>query len=312
MNILNFISQYPDELSCRKKFKEFRDKEGVICPKCGHKEHYWKKDKECYECKKCGKRQSLRANTVMHGSQLPFRYWFITIHLLTSTKKSFSACEIQRQLGHKYYEPVWAMVHKLRQVMGKRDEKYTLSGVLELDEGFFSTETEDEEKDKPLKRGRGSQKKSKVLVMVESSPAEGKTTKKGKPRKVGHIKMMVIDDLKAETITSLVQENVCDESRIDSDHSTSYVNLKDIVREHKPKVIPKTEVGKVLPWVNIAISNAKRQLLDIYHKINPEYLQNYLNEFCYKFNRRYFGERLFDRLLIAAVSYKNRFRYNMR
>jgi hypothetical protein len=73
----------------------------------------------------------------MHGSQLPFRYWFIAIHLLTSAKKSFSASELQRQLGHPYYEPVWAMVHKLRLAMGKRDEKYTLSGVLELDEGFF-------------------------------------------------------------------------------------------------------------------------------------------------------------------------------
>ncbi|MDR0754790.1 MAG: IS1595 family transposase, partial [Prevotellaceae bacterium] len=46
--------------------------------------------------------------------------------------------------------------------------------------------------------------------------------------------------------------------------------------------------------------------------IKPEYLQNYLHEFCYKFNRRYFGEQLFDRLLIAAVSYKNQFMYNIK
>jgi hypothetical protein len=133
MNLLNFISEYPDEVSCRKKFKVFRDKQGVICPKCKHKEHYWKNDKACYECKQCHYRQSLRANTVMHGSQLPFRYWFIAIHLLTGARKSFSALELQRQLGHKYYDPVWAMVHKLRMMMGKRDEEYSLSGVLELD-----------------------------------------------------------------------------------------------------------------------------------------------------------------------------------
>jgi hypothetical protein len=312
MNLLNFISQYPDESSCRKKFKEFRDREGVFCPACGHNAHYWKRDKECYECKQCGKRQSLRANTIMHGSQLPFRYWFVAIHLLTSTKKSFSASEIQRQLGHPYYEPIWTMVHKLRTAMGKRDEQYTLSGVLELDEGFFSTETDEDEKDKPLKRGRGSQKKSKVLVMAESEPIEGENTPKGKPRKVGHIKMLVIPDLKASTITALVEDNVSSDSIIDSDHSTSYVKLNDIVKEHRGKVIPKTEIGKVLPWVHIAISNAKRQLLDIYHQINPEYLQSYLNEFCYKFNRRYFGENLFDRLMIVAVTYKNQFRYNIR
>ncbi|KAA6344003.1 hypothetical protein EZS27_008333 [termite gut metagenome] len=62
--------------------------------------------------------------------------------------------------------------------MGKRDEQYPLLGVLELDEGFFSTETQEEEKTKTQKRGRGSQKKSKVLVMAESQPVEGETTKK--------------------------------------------------------------------------------------------------------------------------------------
>lgn len=121
---------------------------------------------------------------------------------------------------------------------------------------------------------------------------------------------MVINDLKAETITSLVKDNVSEKSIIDSDDSTSYVKLKDIVKEHRPQVIPKDEIGKTLPWVHLAISNAKRMLLDIFHNIKPEYLQYYLNEFCYKFNRRYFGEDLFDRLMIASVSYKNQFRYN--
>lgn len=313
MNLLNFASLYPDESSCKAKWKEYRDNHGVICPHCGSEEHYWKKDKESYECKQCGYRQSLKANTVMHGSQLPYRYWFIAIHLLTSTKKSFSASELQRQLGHSTYNPIWAMLHKLRQVMGMRDSRYQLSEVVELDEGFFSTETEECQKDKPLKRGRGSQKKSKVLVMAESIPVEGGSkTKDGKARKVGHIKMFVIEDLKSATIDEKVKENIDSQSIIDSDHSTSYTNFKTLVREHRPNVIPKNEVAKMLPWVHIAISNAKRMLLDIFHDIKPEYLQNYLNEFCYKFNRRYFGEQRFDRLMVAAVAYKNQFRYNIK
>jgi hypothetical protein len=44
------------------------------------------------------------------------------------------------------------MLHKLRQAMLKRDEQYQLSGSIELDEGFFSTEIPEQEKDKPLKR----------------------------------------------------------------------------------------------------------------------------------------------------------------
>lgn len=245
----------------------------------------------------------------MHGSKLPFRYWFIAMHLLTSTKKSFSAQEIRRQLGHKRYQPIWTMLHKLRAAMGNRDDGYQLSGPIELDEGFFSTEIDGQDKEKPLKRGRGSQKKTKVLVMTESKEVEGKTTKKGKPRKVGFIKMQVIPNLRAETITSIVKEEISQASELLTDDSTSYVELKDVVDEHKAKVIPKEKIGELLPWVHIAISNAKRMLLDIYHDIKPEFLQNYLNEFCYKFNRRYFGEALFDRLLVASVTYKNDFRY---
>jgi hypothetical protein len=216
VNLLNFIQQFPDEESCQLKYKEIREKVGVTCSVCSSKEHYWKKDKWQYECKRCGKRTTLKRGTVIHSSQLPFRYWFIAIHLLTSTKKSFSALELQRQLGHIYYEPICEMLHKLREEMGRRDEEYELSGVVELDEGFFSTTKPDNEKEKPLKRGRGSQKKSKVLVIIESVPIEGITTKKGKPRKVGHLKMLVIDNLKAKTITQIVNDNVSMDTTIES------------------------------------------------------------------------------------------------
>ena len=305
MNLLNFIEQFPDEQSCMLKYKEIRDSVGVICSGCGSKDHYWKRDKWQYECKRCGKRTTLRSGTAMHGSRLPFRYWFVAMHLLTSTKKSFSALELQRQLGHNRYEPVWTMLHKLREVMGRRDGKYELSGVIELDEGFFSTIKPKAQNDEPLKRGRGSQKKSKVLVMVESVPVEGETTKKGKPRKVGHIKMIVIDDLKANTITPIVEGGIEKNAVINSDNSTSYVKLKELGMNHNPEIIPKNKVNEMLPWVHIAISNAKRLLLDIYHDIEHQYLQSYLNEYCYIFNRRNFGDKLFDRLLIACVTYKN-------
>ena len=90
-----------------------------------------------YECKGCHSRQSLRIGTVMEHSKLPFRYWFVAMHLLTGTKKSFSASELQRQLGHKRFQPIWEMLHKLRNVMGKRDSKYHLSGQVELDNALL-------------------------------------------------------------------------------------------------------------------------------------------------------------------------------
>ena len=308
MTLIDFIKEFPDELSCKAKFKSFREQVGVHCPKCDFREHYWKSDKECYECKHCGYRQGLKTNTVMHKSKLPFRYWFIAMHLLTSTKKSFSAKELQRQLGHKRYHPIWHMAHKLRTSMGMRDGEYVLAGRIELDEGYFSTETPAEQKDEPLKRGRGSQRKSKVLVMAESdfveNPKQGK-----KPRRVGYLKMKVIENLQKETINEQVQTLAGNATAIDTDDSNSYVDLKDFVPKHNAQVIAKEKIGEVLPWVHIAISNAKRQILNTHHDIKPEFLQKYLDEFCYKFNRRFFGEALFGRLLIACVSYKNEFRY---
>lgn len=78
----------------------------------------------------------------------------LAFHLVTATKKGFSTKEIQRQLGHKRYQPVWCMVHKIRACMGARDDEYTLCGTLELDEGFFSVEVPEDKKDEPKKRGR--------------------------------------------------------------------------------------------------------------------------------------------------------------
>jgi hypothetical protein len=308
MKIIDFVKEFPDEESCKAKFKAFREEVGVVCIHCGGREHYWKSDKECYECKHCGYRQGLKTNTVMHKSKLPFRYWFIAMHLLTATKKSFSAKELQRQLGHKRYHPIWSMLHKLRAAMGTRDGEYVLAGRIELDEGYFSTETPAAAKSEPLKRGRGSQRKSKVLVMAESEMVENPQAGK-KPRRVGYLKMKVIDNLQKETINQQVRLLAANVTAVDTDASNSYVDLKDFVGEHHAQVIPKEKTGEILPWVHIAISNAKRQILNTFHDIKPEFLQNYLDEFCYKFNRRYFGQALFARLLIACVSYKNEFRY---
>jgi Zn ribbon nucleic-acid-binding protein/ribosomal protein S8E len=260
MTLIEFIKEYPDEESCKMKFKAYREHAGVVCSRCGCSDHYWKQDKESYECKRCGYRQGLKANTVMHKSKLSYRYWFIAMHLLTSTKKSFSAKELQRQLCHKRYQPIWHMAHKLREIMGKRDGEYVLAGRIELDEGYFSTEIPQEKKREALKRGRGSKKKSKVLVMAESEFVE--TPKKGeKPRRVGYLKMKVIEDLKKETINEHVKNLAKKATEIDTDDSNSYVDLKEFVPKHNAQVIPKEKIGEILPWVHIVISNAKRQIL---------------------------------------------------
>lgn len=125
---------------CSILFNEERDKIGVICKSCSHTEHYWIKSQWSCECKKCRSRTSLRSGTIMQSSNLSFLIWYKTMFLLTATKKGFSSKKIQRQLGLKRYEPVWAMVHKLRKAMGNRDDRYTLEGMIEMDEGYFTIE----------------------------------------------------------------------------------------------------------------------------------------------------------------------------
>lgn len=118
--------------------------------------------------------------------------------------------------------------------------------MVELDEDFFYTETLDEEKDKPLKHGRGSQKKSKVLVMAQTE--EGTPSKKSdKPTSVKYIKMFVIENLKFETIDEKVRMYIDPDSTIKSDVSKSYTNFSTIVKEHIHQVIEPKQVGKVLP-----------------------------------------------------------------
>ena len=92
-----------------------------------------------------------------------------------------------------------------------------------------------------------------------------------------------------------------------ADKYSSYINLKDHVWVHQAQVVTPKEAGKVLPWVHLMISNAKRTLPGVNHMISKKYFQDYVDEFCYKVNHWYFGESLFDRLLIACVSinYKN-------
>ena len=310
MRLIDFLTYFPDEDACKSKFKELRLKKGVVCPHCGCVHHYWKEDKGMFQCKQCGYRQSLKANTVLHGSHIPFRDWFIAMHLLTSTKHTFSASEMQRQLGRKRYQPVWEMMHKLRTVMGERDSEYFLTYSVELDEAFFTTQTPKEKKGELLSSGSGSERKAKVLVMAESAPVE--SPKKGrKSKRVGHIKMLVIPDLKKDTLTELAKENVHPKAFVTMDASHAHSDIEKRFQSHVEKLLTQQEIDKVLPWVHTVIANAKMELADTYHGMKEEFLQDYLNEFCYKFNRRYFGEGLFDRLLDICSGYQNHFEHRV-
>ena len=280
--LIEFFKRFPDENSCKSTFKEYREKAGVKCKKCQGLDHYWLKSKELYECKSCHFRMSLKSGTVMKNSKLPYQYWFIALHLVTVTKKTLSALEMQRQLGHKYYEPIWAMMHKMRRSMSKRDDLYHLDSNVELDEGFYSIAfslwiDEFTGKQEELKRGKGSQKKAKVLVMasVDKVAPEDFNPKKHKTHsKVKYIKMKVVEDLEATTINGEVESNINTDASVQTDDYTSYKKLPEIIQKHNAYNLQYDESDKVLPWVHKAITNSKNLLKAIHHCVWPDYLQN--------------------------------------
>jgi hypothetical protein len=245
-----------------------------------------------------GFRTSVKSGTVMENSNLPIRIWMMTITFITATKKGFSAAELQRQLGMKRYEPVFRMCHKLRAVMGKRDDRYRLEDMVEYDEAFVGKSTKAKIRSK-LKRGRGTQKQSKVAVMAESTvledPESGRFDKSCRC-----FKMKKIKNLEAKTAQTLIKEYIDSNSVLQTDKSTTFSDLSDCIDVHV-REISGLDKGKFnLKWVHIAISNLKKYL-QTYHMISERMMLNYLDEFCYKLNRRYFGQKLFDRLIIASI-----------
>lgn len=245
----------------------------------------------------------------MQSSNLPIRTWLLCMHLMSATKKPISAKEMQRQLAHKRYEPIWRMMHKIRESMGARDDQYQLSGEMELDSAFFGQVILDkEEKEKVaeegLKRGKGSQKQAKILVMIGTDEVVPEAQKKHKKtKKCNYLKMKVVPNLTSEKTTETVQGAVTSDSHVESDDDRGFDKVGEVVEKQTKHNLSVTEndVNKLLPWVHTAISNAKRKLAGTYHMIGDNYVQNYLNEFCYKFNRRYLINNLFDRLLVACL-----------
>lgn len=240
----------------------------------------------------------------MQDSNLKISIWLKTMFLMTFSKKGISASEMQRQLGLKRYEPVWFMMHKIRGCMGKRDDNYSLSGTLEMDDCFVSVVDKDGTDNKEeTKRGRGSQKKRSILVMVETVLVENPKTSR-KSTKPKFIKLVAMKDLSAKNVNETVAETVSEDAAIKTDGFRGFKRLKKVINRHDQLTVPSKEAHIILPWVHTFIGNLKRILNGIYHKVSDKYLQSYLDEFCYKANRRNMISQLFSRAAIAGSAFK--------
>ncbi|GET28538.1 hypothetical protein [Prolixibacter sp. SD074] len=110
----DYYKFFSKEEICIRILKEIKEQQGIICKKCKNKTHYWKNDKKKFECKECNYRTSLKKGTIMENSNLPLQYWLSVIAYLSATGENVSALKLQKELGHKRYEPILRMVKKIR------------------------------------------------------------------------------------------------------------------------------------------------------------------------------------------------------
>jgi len=268
-NIIEFTHQFPDEESCIKYLYHSQWPEGFVCPKCGDTEYYYISTRRVLKCKANGHHTYLTAGTIMHGSRQPLLTWFWAAYFMTTETPSISAVQLQRQLGIKRYEVVFQLLHKLRASMVNpfRDK---IGSIVEVDETYIGGPTTGG------KRGRGTSK-AIVIIAVE---------RRGK--KAGRVRLRHIKDVTESTVISFMKDSVSKGSTIISDAFTSYQNLSRYGYKHK--CVVQDEVGKEssLPIAHLVISNLKTWLKGTFHGVSSKHLQAYLNEYMFRFNRRFY------------------------
>jgi hypothetical protein len=105
------------------------------------------------------------------------------------------------------------------------DHRYTLEGMIEIDEGYFTVESTEIEKQKGI-RGRGAAGKSNVAILAESTPLEENGKTQGHCR---YFKAKVLDDHTAQGMNLTIGKSLSEKSIVFTDKSTSYVDIADFV-----------------------------------------------------------------------------------
>jgi transposase-like protein/predicted RNA-binding Zn-ribbon protein involved in translation (DUF1610 family) len=279
-NLFELESRFATNEACQEYLVKLRWPNGFVCPKCGA-HSMWNMKSGRILCSKCRHQQYLLQGTVFQDSHIPLITWFRAIWYICSQKNGASALGLQRVLGLGSYRTAWLMLHKLRRAM-VRPRRDGLSGVIEVDETYIGGVHEG-------KRGRGADGKSIVMVAAE---CDGKGT--------GRIRLLRINGVDSLTLTSAVSELVFPGAKILTDEWGGYNSLSKNGYIHEIHEVS----GEILPRCHRAISLLKRWILGtLQGSIAPEHLQDYLNEFTFRYNRRKSKSRglLFYRLLQYAV-----------
>jgi transposase len=265
--VKDFETEFPDDDACLEYIMQKRWPNGIaLCTECGvERRHYRVTGRTAFACWKCGNHIFPLAGTIFHKSTTPLRVWFFVIRLMASTRVGVSAKQIQRETGVTY-KTAWRMMKQIRQLMG---EKIILSGEVEADEAEFGGS--DANKPKHL---RGKQK-AMAMGIVERE---------------GQVVARVVEDTRRSSLMPVVREVLPSQTVIYTDKNRVYDSLTWMSKNYTHRT-----VNHKHSYVNgHAHTNTidgfwslvKRGIKGVYYQVGAEYLQSYLNEYAFRYNRR--------------------------
>jgi transposase-like protein len=267
VNLVDINTLFGTEDKCRELLVRLRWPEGPQCLRCKASAIRLETEKQLFYCKDCDYQFTVTSGTVFNDSHLPLVKWFLTTHLLCEAKKGISACQIQRTVGMSY-KTAWYLCHRIRAAMNEVN-KPMLDGKIEMDETYIGGKS----------RGRGHIEKDIVIGIRQRS---------------GELRMFHASDVRAGTLAQYIRENVsADVDIIITDDFAAYpfAMKKAGVESGKHKSI--NHSGKVYVMgevhtntVENAFSLLKRGIMGTWHRVSAKHLPAYLDEMCFRFNRR--------------------------
>ena len=300
-SLLGFQRLFPDDAACAAYLEKSRWNGGFACPHCGIVGDPFRFENRpgVLRCRSCRKNTGLTVGTVMERSHTPLSVWFWAAYLVASQTPGLSAVQFQRQLGLSRYETAFGILHKLRSAMVRPDQD-RIGGLVdqhvEVDETWVGGRTRGE--------GRGVHHKVLVAAAVEVRHREPGTAQDNRRdgRYAGRVRLAIAADRSAESLGGFVKSTVEPGTLIITDDWSGYGGLrKDGYDHHAIAQCGDPEVSEeFMPIVHLVFSNLKTWLNGIHHGVSAKHLQAYLNEFTFRFNRRFYPFNAFRSLLGMA------------
>jgi hypothetical protein len=299
-----FQAVFPTDEACAAYLEKLRWPEGFACPKCASKAEPYRFTAfpDRFRCRACKVNTYLTAGTVMQGTRTPLKTWFWAAFLVTVETPGKSALQFQRLLGLTRYETAFQLMHKLRAGMVRPEaDAIGAEFPVEVDECFLGGRTRGE--------GHGVHHKAVVIGGVEVRTRKDADERKAKwaesheggiPVKklvyAGRLRLQVVPDKSMPHLTGFVKENVVKGAVVRTDGCPSYA-----LPEYKHEALvlggDPLKAEAHLPMIHLVFSNLKTWILGTHHGVSQTHLQAYLNEFVFRFNRRFYPMTAFHSVL---------------